>query len=136
MTGDQVTRIELNTLFVPEKISFSPINWRQIAVAYEHEVTVFNIEQFNKERIKTTKSRFYLPTFENEPEKKIFSEFKDEFTYPVNAITNLDEEKGEVIDLILDKRERHKFSALTWTTDACEIIIVSKSNCIFKVTNK
>ena len=116
----------------PESISFSPLNWRNICVAYEKEINVYKIEQCDTKKIKTLHNRFVLPLLNDQQENIIFADFKDEFKYPTNSITVLNDGYGEIIDELLDKRERHVFSAICWTNTE-EILIATKKNFILKV---
>lgn len=134
-SGQKIGVIEVDpAMSLPEHISFSPINWRSLCVAYTNELYVWNIEQFSDLQVLTKKNRLYLPSVSTELVKGIFSEFKDEFSYSLNAITNLDDEKGEQIEHLLDEREKHTFQTLCWTNDPDEILIVTANNHIFKVS--
>lgn len=117
----------------PEYIGFSPFNWRHITVAYKNEVNIWLLEQFNDDRVKTTNLRFILPPVEeNSKEIALASDFKDEFSYPLNTITNLEDNYAVIVEETLEKRPRHLFKTLCWSnTD--EILVSSDQNCIFKV---
>jgi hypothetical protein len=133
-SGRKIGVIDVDpAMSLPEQISFSPINWRNLCVAYKNELYVWTIDQFSDLEVLTRKSRFYLPSMSNESVKGIFSDFKDEFSYSINAITNLDDDKGQLIEHLLDEREKHNFQTLCWTNEADEMLIVTENNHIFKV---
>ena len=117
----------------PEHICFSPLNWRHITVSYKSEINIWHLEQCDNKRFKTSKTRFILPAIKDESQIMIFPEFKDEFSYPLNSITNLDEELGTRVEEILDKRERHIFKTLCWSSSGDEILFVTASSYIFRV---
>lgn len=118
----------------PEYVCFSPTNWRHITVAYNNEINLWHLEQFNQDRVKITSTRFILPpTDTNTIETVVGSDFKDEFNYPNSTITNLDEDFSTTIDEILDKRRRHVFKSMCWSS-IDEILISTLENYIFKVT--
>jgi len=133
-TGVKIGRIEVDAfLGRPGRISFSPINWRVICVAYRTELDVWSLEICDTQRFKKTKQRVHLPPVSEVEEKNHFSEFKDEFACPVNAITNLEGEMAEAVNQMLDTRVRHEMRTLTWTNNPDELVIVAKDNFIFKV---
>jgi hypothetical protein len=122
----------------PDQISFCPLNWRILAVAYKNEINIWNMEQCDTKLFKSYKSRLILPPISDQQlieQHEITSEFKDEFNYPLDSITNLENELAVAIEDILDKQERHVFKAMCWTNNKDEIIFVSKLNYIFKVNN-
>jgi hypothetical protein len=133
-TGQRYETINLSsTLMSPEYVCFSPVNWRHITVAYKNEINIWNIELCDSKDTKTTKTRFIMPiTDGNVEEQVVASEFKDEFKYPFKAIAGLDEDYGEVINEVLDKRERHQFKSLCWS-NFDEIMFTTKENYIFRV---
>ena len=116
----------------PECIKFSPLNWRQITVAYKQELHVWNLELFDNKKVKSTSKRFLLPpTNDNISELVVGAEFNEEFTYPYSAIASLDENHASVIDEVLDKRRRHTFKTLLWINNA-EILVCTNENFLFK----
>jgi hypothetical protein len=130
----RLSTIALNsTLMNPELVCFCPTNWRKICVAYGGEVNVWSLEQFDNDRVKSTSSRFVLPTTDrDEPDARVAPQFKDEFACNNLAITNLDETYANAIEQVIDKRERHLFGAICWI-NADEFIVSTKANYIFKV---
>jgi hypothetical protein len=116
----------------PECIKFSPLNWRQITVAYKQELHVWNLELFDNKKVRSTSKRFlFPPTNDNIPELVVGAEFNEEFTYPYSAIASLDENHATVIDEVLDKRRRHTFKSLLWINNA-EILVCTNENFLFK----
>ena len=101
-------------------------------VAYKTELNVWSLEICDTKSLKKTKAFLSLPPIEDTIGIKV-SEFKDEFVYPIKAITDLDGELSQVVERTLDTRKRHVFRALTWTNNPDEIVVVASDNFIFKV---
>lgn len=117
----------------PDFVCFSPTNWRNLTIAYKTEINVWKLEQFNNHRFKANSSRFIMPLSDNQVPQETFNlEFNDEFSYPKNAIANLNENYEHLVDEILDKRKRHLLKAICWS-NADEILISTNENYIFKV---
>lgn len=133
-TGKRLFSINLHpSLGQPSCMYFCPINWRRLIVAYKSEINIWNLEQFDNDRIKSTKKRFILPpTDRNVEEEQVGAQFKEEFSYNNLAITGLDENLNDRIEEILDKRERHAFGSLCWV-NFDEILVSTRENHIFKV---
>ena len=116
----------------PECIKFSPLNWRQITVAYKQELHVWNLELFDNKKVRSTSKRFlFPPTNDNISELVVGAEFNAEFTYPYSAIASLDENHANMIDEVLDKRRRHTFKSLLWINNA-EILVCTNENFLYK----
>lgn len=130
--GEKINSIKLETSQIPKHMSFSPVNWRNVAIAYENEIKFHTIEQFDQQTVKTMPSRIAMPKLEDSQDDGILADFTDEFDYPTNAITNVDDESGEVIDEILDRRKGHSLKCLCWIS-VDEILIATKHNSIFRV---
>ena len=117
----------------PSFVCFSPTNWRQIAVAYKKEINLWSLDVCDLKRVKAIKKRFLLPPTEhNTQEEVVGPEFKDEYKLPNNAIAGLDDDYSDLVDEILDKRERHSFRTMSWS-NVDEFLVSSDSNYIFKV---
>ncbi|CAF0746511.1 unnamed protein product [Brachionus calyciflorus] len=131
--GSRLTNINLNeSLMYPEFVTFSPTNWRHLTVAYKTEINIWKLEQFDSEKFKTNNTRFLLPISDNQVEEQVVGpEFKNEFDYPNNAITNLDEKNAHLIDEILDPRKRHTLKSICWS-NIDEILVSTNENYIFK----
>ena len=132
--GEKIASFNLNeSLLQPECVQFSPLNWRNIVVAYKQEITVWSLEIFDNKRVKTNSKRFQLPpTNDNIPEQVVGTEFKEEFKYPYSAIAYLKEPYASTIDEVLDRRQRHSFKSLVWLSGG-EILVCTNENLIFKV---
>ena len=138
--GEKIASFSLNTsLMQPEHICFSPTNWRHITVAYKSEINVWNLELCEPKRMKAVKKRIRLPLSDQNIGKELsavgpgIQELKDEFQYSFNAISGLNENVyGSILEDILDKRPRHTFKSLCWSS-VDEIMISSNENYIFKV---
>lgn len=128
--------ISLNeSLMYPDFVCFSPINWRNLIIAYKTEINVWKLEQFDQNRFKTNKTRFLLPVNDEQtPEEIVGSEFMDEFSYPKNSIADLPQNQEYLIDEILDKRKRHFLRSICWS-NINEFLISTNENFIFKVFN-
>lgn len=129
--------INLRTsLGLPDSLSFCPTNWRRIGVVYKSELNVWNLDQFDNERIKAKSQRFVAPVTEASSEdEQVASEFKHDFETSLQAITEVHDVDEERIAEILDKRTRHELACFCWlNTD--ELLVSTKANHIFKVTNK
>lgn len=59
----------------PHSIYFSPINWRNLAIAYPHEIKIYNIEQFDLNNVKTSRSRVAMPIVSIESNEKSSIDF-------------------------------------------------------------
>lgn len=59
----------------PESIKFSPINWRNLAIAYSNEIKFYTFEPFNKENVKINPTRVAMPPVSTEKEGKILPDF-------------------------------------------------------------
>jgi hypothetical protein len=126
----------------PEKVCFSPTNWRNICIAYKTEIYIWNLEVCEPQRIKTNKRRFRMPLSNRKSPTDLYlkdsalTRLKDEFDYSFNVISGLNEEThGTILDEILDSRPRHSFKALCWS-NVDEILISTNENYIFKVKFK
>lgn len=117
----------------PEDLSFCPTNWRRLTVAYKSELNVWNLDQFDSDRIKSFNQRFVFPvTDDSVDEEQVAPEFKEEFESSKLAITGLNEAYKENIEDILDKRKRHQFSCLCWLSND-EVLVSTQANYIFRV---
>lgn len=100
---------------------------------YKSEVNVWNLDQFDSERIKAKCQRFVPPVTENcVEEEKVAPEFKNEFETSPLAITGLDDTDEEKIVEVLDKRERHQLVCYCWLNNE-EVLVSTRANYIFKV---
>jgi hypothetical protein len=133
--GNRLTNISLNQLqAAPDFVCFSPTNWRHVAVAYKKEIHIWNLEQFNSKKSKTSKRKVLMPLLESSFEKQVVgAEFSDYIKYPTNIIAEASEEYAEKIEEMLTKSERHQFKALCWSNDD-EIFIASDKSHLFKVS--
>ncbi len=133
-TGVKIGRIEIDTfLGTPSKISFSPINWRIICIAYKTDIDICSLELCNTQRFKNTKQRLRLPHIDKGNDNNHFSDIEDEFTYPTNAIAGLEGLMAMNVDQMLETEVRHEIQTLTWTNNPNELFVVAKNNFIFKV---
>jgi hypothetical protein len=117
----------------PSYICFSPTNWRQIAVAYQKEIVLWNLDICDMKRVKSIKKRYLLPPTEHNVEEEVVGpEFKDEYKLPNTAIAAVDDDYSDLVDEIMDKRERHSFRTMAWS-NVDEFLVSSDQNYIFKV---
>ena len=127
-SGNRITSIDLN-MNQPLGVSFSPLNWRHICVAYQNELNVWNIEQCNSKLLKTSKTRFAMPVTREQTEEASLA-IKDEFKYPTNAIAALNSNNADILEEVLDKRVKHKYKCHCWTNNS-EILVGTEENDIY-----
>lgn len=133
-TGNRLLNMPLkSSLGQPEQIYFCPTNWRRIMVAYKSEINVWNLDQFDVDRMKCKNHRLILPiTDDSVEEEQVAPEIKDEFETNNLAITGLDETYKDLIEEVLDKRARHILVYSNWLNDD-DILVSTHENYIFKV---
>jgi hypothetical protein len=74
-SGERIATVKLDTtLSLPQYICFSSVNWRNITIAFKHELKTYNFEQFDSTHVKINSSRIALPTMIEEKEDNILSE--------------------------------------------------------------
>lgn len=143
-TGDKIASLDLDPTLdspVPEYVGFSPVNWRNLFVAYStSDMSVWSIEYFDAKSQTgqfVEQANFRLPlTDRATPEPICLGEELNHDEYPLpgmSHITGLTEDKQtRRVAAQIDKLEHHLFGCMCWSASGDEFLVATKENYVFK----